>query len=155
MVFFNEYLMALGARRGIVRSTDGNQSTYRISHAGVISLTVVAHELNDVKPDRLMGPDWPEPRESANKVAFMREVLLFNRNALNHLHVGIRQDPENRHLYRLICDVPKIKKQPEQWMEMLLLFSKLAEKSWVVMSKQKMKKVSQASSEEGHQIFMP
>ena len=153
---FSEFIADLAKRRSLRRAVDGGQVTYRLQLSGSTVVTIVTDETQPDSTARVSSEAWPIPPDGARRVAFMREALNFNRNALHHLPCAIQQDPDASGCFRLIWHIPPIQHEPTLWRDQLLLFGKLAEKAWSVMASPVIETPRGPSlGEAGHTIFMP
>jgi hypothetical protein len=156
MLHFPTYLQALADRKGLRRESDGSRVTYRLSLAGTVTLTIVTDEFDPGWPGRVLSEAWPVPNTEAAHLEFMREALRFNRNALHHLHCGVRRDPDGGLQYRLIWDVPPLGRTAQEWGAQLQLFGRLADKAWQTLPRPGSRIGRKApAADDNHVIFMP
>ena len=156
MMTFGQYMQALAQRRGLRRSPEGSSATYRFKHDSRTALTVVTHELDPTRPAQVMSESWPVPLSPSAHAEFLRESLNFNRNALHHLHAGIRLDPLGAHQYRLVWEVPAHPQSEQEWSSRLRLFALLAQRAWDLLPRPGGRVGARPRGEEdGHMIFMP
>lgn len=156
MPTFAAYLKELADRRSLRREPDGARVTYRLKLAGTAALTIVTDELDPSWPCQVMSEAWPVPNTEAAHMEFMREALSFNRNALHHLHCGIRRDPNGSAQYRLMWQVPVTSEDAQHWAAKLQLFGRLTDKAWETLPRPGVRtgRKSQAP-DDNHMIFMP
>lgn len=157
MPTFAQYMADMAQRRRIRRQEDGGRVTYRLRMADGASLTVVTNELDGTQSSRVTSEAWPVPVTASAHAAFLREALVFNRNALAHLPCGILQDPSQTSLYRLTWQVPGgVTAQDQEWRQKLVLFGALANKAWATLPQPGQSAISRRpASDEQHVIFMP
>jgi len=156
MLHFPTYLQALAERKGLLRESDGSRVTYRLRLGGTATLTIVTDELDPDWPARVMSEAWPVPNTEAAHLEFMQEALRFNRNALHHLHCGIRRDPAGGPQYRLVWEVPPVERAAQDWAAQLQLFGRLTDKAWETLPRPG-SRIGRKSTEgdDHHVIFMP
>lgn len=156
MPTFAVYLKDLAERRGLRREPDGTRVTYRLKLSGTAALTIVTDELDPSWPCRVMSEPWPVPTTDAAHMAFMREALNFNRNAMHHLHCGVRRDPSGSPQYRLMWEVPLAAEDAKHWTAQLQLFGRLTDKAWDTLPRPGLR-IGQKShaADDNHMIFMP
>ncbi len=146
----------LAQRRGIRRTQDGGAVRYRLRLPEDATLNVVTQELDPTAYALVLSEPWPMPVTSSGYAQFLREALVFNRNALHHLPCAILQDPANSSLYRLTWRVPPISLPQAEWRQQLRLFGTLSRKAWETLPKPGLDpRVRRPSGDEHHVIFMP
>lgn len=156
MVPFATFLRELAERRGLRREADGMSVTYRLKMSGSTVITILTHEVETVQPDLVLSEPWPIPASEALEQEFLREALSFNRNALHHLHAGIRPDPLGGAQYRLTWQVPAIQQAQSNWTSQLRLFALLTEKAWQTLPRPGERLLSRANpQDDANLIFMP
>lgn len=156
MPYFASYLQGLAERKGLRRESDGSRVSYRLRLGGTATLTIVTDELDTNLPCRAMSESWPMPNTEAAHLEFMREALRFNRNALHHLHCGVRKDPEGGPQYRLVWDIPPMDRTAQDWSAQLRLFGRLVDKAWDTLPRPGSRIVRKnTAADDHHVIFMP
>lgn len=156
MPTFALYLKELAERRSLRREPDGTHVKYRLKLAGTATLTIVTNELDPSWPCRVMSEPWPMPTTDAAHMAFMREALRFNRNAMHHLHCGVRRDLHGSPQYRLLWEVPQTPEEAKHWTAQLQLFGRLTDKAWETLPRPGFRTGRQNDgAEDHHMIFMP
>jgi hypothetical protein len=146
----------LAQKRNIRRHEDGGSVTYRLRLANGASLTIVTHELDLHQSSRVTSEAWPAPLNASEHAAFLREALVFNRNAIHHLPCGILQDRSQTGLYRLTWYVPATAMQAQEWHQRLVLFGTLANKAWSTLPQPGRNATKHRAASDGQNvIFMP
>ncbi len=156
MPTFADYIKELASRRSLRRESEGARVTYRLKLAGTATLTIVTDELDPSWPCRVMSEAWPVPTMDAAHMDFMREALRFNRNAIHHLHCGVRRDPNGTPQYRLLWEVPMTPEEDKHWTAQLQLFGRLTDKAWDTLPRPGLRAGRKNdAADDHHVIFMP
>lgn len=156
MPTFAAYMLELAQRRGIRRSQDGGEVRFRLRLPDEVTLNVMTNELDATAYALVQSEPWPAPVTSSGHARFLREALVFNRNAMHHLPCAVLQDPANTSLYRLTWRVPPISQTQTEWRQQLRLFGKLSRKAWETLPKPGQDaRVQRPAGDEHHVIFMP
>jgi hypothetical protein len=156
MPVFADFLKDLADRRSLRREPDGARVTYRLKLAGSASITIVTDELDANWPCLVMSEPWPVPNTDAAHMEFMREALRFNRNAMHHLHCGVRRDPNGSPQYRLLWEVPLAQQDAAHWTAQLQLFGRLTDKAWETLPRPGWRTGRKSTdADDTHMIFMP
>lgn len=156
MPILSAYLKDLSERRGLRRSPDGSTVRYRLRLDGRADITLVIDELDTTQPAWVMSEPWPMPTVEAARAPFMRAALDFNRNALHHLHAGIRLDPGDGSQFRLVWRVEQEDLPSSEWSARLKLFGRLTDKAWETLPRPGSRAARKAPSSDDEQvIFMP
>lgn len=156
MPILSAYLKDLSERRGLRRSPDGSTVRYRMRLDGRADITLVVDELDTTQPAWVMSEPWPMPVIETARVEFMRAALGFNRNALHHLHAGIRPDPGDGSQFRLVWRAEPEDLPASEWTARLKLFGRLTDKAWETLPRPGSRTARKVPSSDDEQvIFMP
>lgn len=156
MPTFAAYMKELAERRGLRREPEGSRVTYRLKLAGTATLTIVTDELDATWPCRIMSEPWPVPTTDAAHMEFIGQALRFNRNAMHHLHCGVRRDPNGSPQYRLLWEAPLTQEDARHWTAQLQLFGRVTDKAWETLPRPGFRTGRKSeAADDNHLIFMP
>lgn len=124
-MYFKDYMERMCQEHDLHKVIQKSCVTVHLISPSQNSLVAHYHAINPDIRARLAAGNYPVPIDVVTRQRFLREVLVFNRNAIAYLSAGILPDIEDDGLFHLTWLVPKCRQPLDKWTVDVMTFESL------------------------------
>lgn len=125
MIYFKEYMESVIKEYDLKKKVKNSVIDVKLLTASDNVLHVNYHALQPKHRPTIRAGNFAVPITAAHRQKFFDLILIYNRNALNHLHAGIMPSPRDDRLFHLTWLAPKSKQEFDKWNNDVAVFESL------------------------------